>query len=189
MGRSPSVHPAVNSRVIPLFGLAQSSELITLCTVQIDTGSSDLFLPDASCDTTCHGHTLYDASKSSTAQFIGDPVNITYGIGWAFAEHYTDTVTLAGYTVSWKLLLRGDRQLTIPVIRLLGRHLARPRLPTDSTSAIPQRMAFWVWDTSPCRLFRLPLSSNHLLPKAKFQNPFFRSTCHSRPMLSSSLEE
>ena len=98
------------------FRVAQPSKPITRCTVQFDTGSSDLFLPDVSC-TTCQGHELYDPQKSSTAQNIGNTANFSFGDqSWAFVEQYKDTVTLAGYTVSGILLICADGQLTIPIL-------------------------------------------------------------------------
>ena len=78
-----------------------------------DTGSSDLFLFDVSC-ASCQGHAQYDSSQSSTAQFIGNPVTLTYGDSQGevsvFVEQYTDTVTLAGYTVSGIFFLCADGQ-------------------------------------------------------------------------------
>lgn len=79
----------------------------------IDTGSSDLFLPDIDCDVACKGHKLYDPSQSSTAQLVGSPINLGYGDSSqnssASVHIYKDTVTLAGYTVSRIFLVRAGR--------------------------------------------------------------------------------
>jgi cathepsin D len=84
-------------------------ELISRHTVQIDTGSSDFFVPGVSCDASCRGHKLYDPSQSSTAQDVGKPVNLTYAGGAsASVEQYTDTVTLAGYMVSRNIACPAD---------------------------------------------------------------------------------
>lgn len=81
--------------------------------MSFDTGSSDLFLPDISCDAACKGHKLYDPSQSSTAQHFGSRVNVGYGgsadTSSVSAQLYADTVTLAGYTVSGIFIVLADR--------------------------------------------------------------------------------
>ena len=68
--------------------------------MDIDTGSSDLFLPGSTCDGSCNGHILYDASESSTAYDLGTPFFLEYNDGSAVTGMlYTDDVTIAGYTV------------------------------------------------------------------------------------------
>jgi len=93
----------------PIISCSAAVELIPLYTVQIDTGSTDFFVPDVSCGESCQGHNLYDPSQSSTVQHVGKPVNLTYAGGaWASVEQYTDAVTLAGYTVSGNIACPAD---------------------------------------------------------------------------------
>ncbi|KAF8266901.1 aspartic peptidase domain-containing protein [Lactarius quietus] len=74
-------------------------------TVQIDTGSSDLFFPSSTCDSTCKGHKLYDASESSTAYGLRSPFYLRYGDGSGVnGTLYTDDVTIAGYTAKEQTL-------------------------------------------------------------------------------------
>lgn len=69
--------------------------------VDFDTGSSDLFLPGPDCDSSCSGHTTYDPSSSSTSNDVGKTFSLSYGDGSTVSgEQYTDTVTIAGLTVS-----------------------------------------------------------------------------------------
>ena len=71
-------------------------------TVDFDTGSSDLFLPSTSCDSSCSGHKLYDPGASSTAQDLSKTFSLAYGGGGTVdGEQYTDVVSIAGLTV-WK---------------------------------------------------------------------------------------
>ena len=65
-----------------------------------DTGSSDLFLPSAKCDSSCEGHSLYDPSASSTSQDLGKQFNLDLGHGSsASGELYSDAIEIAGLTV------------------------------------------------------------------------------------------
>ncbi|KAL4245319.1 peptidase A1 family protein [Abortiporus biennis] len=73
--------------------------------VDFDTGSSDIFLPGASCTSNCDGHKAYDASQSSTANALTTPFRLSYGDGSSVdGEQYTDTVTLAGLTATKQTL-------------------------------------------------------------------------------------
>jgi cathepsin D len=67
--------------------------------VDIDTGSSDLFIPSQSCDSTCNGDILYNPSASHTSTDTGKSFNLTYGSGFTIVEEFTDTITIAGLTV------------------------------------------------------------------------------------------
>jgi cathepsin D len=69
-------------------------------TVDIDTGSSDTFLPAVGCDDTCDGHTLYDTAASETAVDTGEPFTLEFGSGSATGEIFTDTVAIAGLTAN-----------------------------------------------------------------------------------------
>ena len=69
-------------------------------TVDFDTGSSDLFLPSPSCDSSCSGHTLYDPNTSSTAQNISKTFSLAFGDGSTVdGDQFTDVVSIAGLTV------------------------------------------------------------------------------------------
>ncbi len=69
-------------------------------TVDFDTGSSDLFLPSPSCDSTCSGHTLYDSNASSTANDISKTFTLAFGDGSSVdGDQFTDVVSIAGLTV------------------------------------------------------------------------------------------
>jgi len=67
-------------------------------TVDIDTGSSDTFLPAVGCDSTCDGHTLYNTAASSTAVDTEETYVLEFGSGSATGTIFTDTVTIAGLT-------------------------------------------------------------------------------------------
>lgn len=70
------------------------------CTVGIDTGSSDLFVPDVHCGSSCNGHILYDPSESSTASDLEEPFYTEFMDNSSVdGMIYADDVTIAGYTV------------------------------------------------------------------------------------------
>jgi hypothetical protein len=72
--------------------------------VQIDTGSSDLFLPSISCNTGCDGHARYDAGISDTAIDLNKNFSLKFEDGSiVFGEQYNDTVSMAGFTVQHHL--------------------------------------------------------------------------------------
>ncbi|KAI0662190.1 acid protease [Cubamyces menziesii] len=65
-------------------------------TIDFDTGSSDLWVPVASCDS-CKNHSLFDPTKSSTGQKVNGSFSIQYGDGSsASGDRYNDTVTVGG---------------------------------------------------------------------------------------------
>jgi cathepsin D len=69
-------------------------------TVDFDTGSSDLFLPSPSCDSSCSGHRQYDPDASSTAHDLHKPFSLSFGDGSTVdSEKNTDFVSVAGLTV------------------------------------------------------------------------------------------
>ena len=70
-------------------------------TVQMDTGSSDLFLPGPRCQSSCSGHRIYNPSASSTAVDRHRTFSLAYGGGDTVeGEQYLDTVSIAGLPVS-----------------------------------------------------------------------------------------
>ncbi|CDO76496.1 hypothetical protein BN946_scf184622.g4 [Trametes cinnabarina] len=67
-------------------------------TIDFDTGSSDLWVPVASCKS-CKNHILYDPSKSSDSKEVKGSFSIQYGDGSsASGGRYNDTVTVGGVT-------------------------------------------------------------------------------------------
>jgi len=81
----------------------QLLKIINKCIVIVATGSSDLYIPDVSCASSkfCQGHARYDHSKSTTAKAVGKPFTIEYGDNSTVGgKQYTDTVTIAGFSVS-----------------------------------------------------------------------------------------
>jgi Eukaryotic aspartyl protease len=69
--------------------------------VDFDTGSSDLFLPGANCNTNCAGHAIYYPGSSSTSTAIGAAFTLTYGDGSSVVgTTYTDNVAVAGITAT-----------------------------------------------------------------------------------------
>jgi cathepsin D len=69
-------------------------------TVDFDTGSSDLFVPSTSCDSSCSGHTLYNPTDSSSSRNLGQPFSLAYGDGSTVSgDEYSDDVTIAGLVV------------------------------------------------------------------------------------------
>ncbi|EIW85581.1 acid protease [Coniophora puteana RWD-64-598 SS2] len=66
--------------------------------VDMDTGSTDLFLAGPECRSSCAGHNLYIANKSSTSVYVDESFNLTYADGsYVTGDQYRDTVSLAGY--------------------------------------------------------------------------------------------
>ncbi|KAF8327281.1 acid protease [Cantharellus anzutake] len=99
-------------------------------TTVFDTGSSDLFIPDISCEN-CGQHTRYNSSSSSTSRDVGKSFNVTYAGGASSSgQLYTDDVTVAGLKAKDQTL--GSATNYAPVFQtastdgLLG--LARPLL-------------------------------------------------------------
>ncbi|KAL1950396.1 hypothetical protein VTO73DRAFT_5520 [Trametes versicolor] len=69
-------------------------------TLDFDTGSSDLWVPAASC-ASCGSHALYDPSASSSGSKQNGTFSIQYGDGSTTSGlPYTDTVTVGGITVT-----------------------------------------------------------------------------------------
>ncbi|KAI9059249.1 acid protease [Trametes sanguinea] len=67
-------------------------------TIDFDTGSSDLWIPVASCKS-CKNHALYDPTKSSDSKKVNGSFEIQYGDGSsASGGRYNDTVTVGGVT-------------------------------------------------------------------------------------------
>ncbi|KAI9566248.1 Asp-domain-containing protein [Boletus coccyginus] len=70
-------------------------------TVDFDTGSSDLVVPAAACNSTCNGHALWDPSSSSTSKDVGQTFTLLYADGSSVSgEQFTDTVSIAGFAAT-----------------------------------------------------------------------------------------
>jgi cathepsin D len=73
--------------------------------VVLDTGSSDLWLPTASCLNCVAGTPIFDASNSSTFKATSTSsssdaeITIAYGSGQVSGTLGSDTVTMGGFTV------------------------------------------------------------------------------------------
>jgi cathepsin D len=71
--------------------------------VILDTGSSNLWVPSSSCNTTayisCSNHSTYDHSLSSTYVANGETISIAYGSGDCSGFLSQDTVEIGGLTV------------------------------------------------------------------------------------------
>lgn len=80
--------------------------------IDFDTGSSDLWVPNSSCnDANCNGHTKYNAAKSSTGKKQSGNFDIGYGDGSSVSGPiYTDTGTSARFSPS----LPSKRRITPP---------------------------------------------------------------------------
>ncbi|KAG6828379.1 hypothetical protein H0H92_008178 [Tricholoma furcatifolium] len=67
-------------------------------TVQLDTGSSDLFLPGSSCTSSaCRGHSKYNASSSASSKSLGREWSIAFAdYSRASGELYSDVVAIGG---------------------------------------------------------------------------------------------
>jgi len=67
--------------------------------VIFDTGSSDLWVASAGCDSSCGRHAMYDSSQSSTYEEDGESFDIMYGSGPVSGFQSIDTLNLGGLTV------------------------------------------------------------------------------------------
>jgi len=86
--------------LIPLKVISVGTPAINY-TVSFDTGSSDLFLPASSCDSSCSGHKKYDPSESSTSKSLEKTFSVSYGSGSTVSGmQYTDTVKIVGLTAA-----------------------------------------------------------------------------------------
>ncbi|KAI0953545.1 hypothetical protein AcW1_007736 [Taiwanofungus camphoratus] len=78
--------------------------------IDFDTGSADLWVPAAGCDG-CESQDRYDPSSSSTSQEESGTFSIGYGDGSTTSGPiYTDTVSVAGVTVTGQYLSAVDSE-------------------------------------------------------------------------------
>ncbi|KAG5638560.1 hypothetical protein H0H81_011906 [Sphagnurus paluster] len=92
--------------------------------VILDTGSADLWVADASCNSTCSNVPTFDPTSSSTFVAKNSAFSIEYGSGQASGTLGSDTVQMAGFAVSNQIFAIcnsiSDGLLTNPVSGLLG---------------------------------------------------------------------
>lgn len=67
--------------------------------VIFDTGSSDLWVASAKCDSSCGRHNKYDSSKSSTYKVNGTDFHIEYGSGPVSGFQSIDDLNMGGLVV------------------------------------------------------------------------------------------
>jgi cathepsin D len=69
--------------------------------VEVDTSTSDLFIPDASCDTCGNKNFRYSPHASSTSKPLGAPFSIEKYHSVVSGNLYNDTVTIGNqFTVT-----------------------------------------------------------------------------------------
>ncbi|KAH8091380.1 aspartic peptidase domain-containing protein [Cristinia sonorae] len=74
-------------------------------TVDFDTGSSDLILPNPACSTSCKGHRTYKPNQSSSSEGLYSAFSTSFGDSSSvFGTQYRDTVTIAGMTAKSQTL-------------------------------------------------------------------------------------
>ncbi|KAG6907899.1 hypothetical protein DXG01_007006 [Tephrocybe rancida] len=92
--------------------------------VILDTGSSDLWVADSSCNSSCDGVATFNPNASTTFKTENTPFSISYGSGKASGFLGSDTVQMAGFSVSNQTFALcdtvSDGLLTSPVSGLLG---------------------------------------------------------------------
>ena len=92
--------PAKDFKGVILFFFCSIWPSDLACTVDFDTGSSDLFVPSSTCGETCSGHEVYNPGDSSTSTDLGKPFSLSYGDGSTVSgEQYSDKVTIDGLEV------------------------------------------------------------------------------------------
>lgn len=92
--------------------------------VILDTGSADLWVADSSCTSGCDSIATFDTTASSTFNDKNTTFSITYGSGSASGTLASDTVQMAGFSVSSQVFGLCDTVssglLANPVSGLLG---------------------------------------------------------------------
>ncbi|KAG9310429.1 aspartic peptidase domain-containing protein [Chiua virens] len=97
--------PLINSNDELWYGNISVGTPAKSFTVQLDTGSSDLFVPAATCGSTCDGHTRWDPNTSLTSKDLHETFFLSYGDGDTVSgEQYTDTVSIAGFTAKGQIV-------------------------------------------------------------------------------------
>ncbi|KAJ7115925.1 aspartic peptidase domain-containing protein [Mycena epipterygia] len=125
--------------------------------VILDTGSSDLWVAGSTCTQGCSSVPTFDSSASSTFKNESTAFSITYGSGAAAGALASDTVQMAGFSVSNQVFAVCDQVssglLTDPVSGLLG--LAWKSIATSGATPLWETLASGdSWD-SPVMAFQL----------------------------------
>ena len=99
-------HRVLKVLLVPYCMLLNLHVNFVVSTVDFDTGSADLVLPNKTCDSNCEGHTLYDPTASSTSVDIGTTFELAYrGGSNVNGTQYADNVYMGGYEVLPKRIL------------------------------------------------------------------------------------
>ncbi|KAJ6591613.1 aspartic peptidase domain-containing protein [Mycena vulgaris] len=125
--------------------------------VILDTGSADLWVAGSTCTQGCSSVPTFDSSASSTFKNTSTPFSITYGSGAAAGTLASETVQMAGFSVSSQVFGVCDqvssKLLTTPVSGLLG--LAWQAIASSGATPFWQTLASGdSWD-SPLMAFQL----------------------------------
>ncbi|KAJ7066591.1 aspartic peptidase A1 [Mycena amicta] len=124
--------------------------------VILDTGSADLWVAGNSCTQGCNSVATFDSSASTSFVNKSTEFQITYGSGAARGALATDTVQMAGFSVSNQVFAVCDQVttglLTNPVSGLLG--LAWQSIASSGATPLWQTLAAGSWD-SPVMAFQL----------------------------------
>ncbi|KAF7309807.1 Aspartic peptidase A1 [Mycena indigotica] len=124
--------------------------------VILDTGSADLWVAGSSCRQGCSSVPTFNPSGSSSFVNESTRFQITYGSGAAAGVLATDTVQMAGFSVSNQIFAVCDAVssglLTNPVSGLLG--LAWQSIASSGATPLWQTLAANSWD-SPVMAFQL----------------------------------
>jgi len=125
--------------------------------VILDTGSADLWVAGSTCGTSCGTVPTFDPLASSTFQNKSAHFSIAYGSGFASGSLATETVQMAGFSVSNQVFAVVDQVarnlLTDPVSGLLG--LGWKAISTSGATPFWETLASGgAWD-SPVMSFQL----------------------------------
>lgn len=136
--------------------------------VILDTGSSDLWVADDSCQTGCNRVATYDVTTSSTFKNLSEPFNIQYGSGQAAGSLGQDVVQMAGFSVENQTFGAVDAVssglLNSPVSGLIG--LAWQTIASSGATPLWQTLASsGKWD-QPLMAFQLTRFINAANPEA-----------------------
>ncbi|EGN95223.1 hypothetical protein SERLA73DRAFT_187569 [Serpula lacrymans var. lacrymans S7.3] len=136
--------------------------------VILDTGSSDLWVADNSCQTGCNRVATYDVTTSSTFKNLSQPFSIQYGSGEAAGSLGQDVVQIAGFSVANQTFgavnAVSSGLLNTPVSGLIG--LAWQSIASSGATPLWETLAnSGKWD-QPLMAFQLTRFINATSPQA-----------------------